>query len=79
VYLPADERPDGTGWLLTFVYQPVRDASDLIVLDAADLTAAPVARIHLPRRVPYGFHGTRISGDARHRFSSPHRLSQPCQ
>jgi carotenoid cleavage dioxygenase len=64
VFVPADDRSGGTGWLLTFVYHPDRDASDLIVLDAADLTTAPVARIHLPRRVPYGFHGTWIPDHA---------------
>ena len=37
------------------------DRSDLVILDASDATAEPVARVHLPRRVPYGFHGSWIS------------------
>jgi carotenoid cleavage dioxygenase len=32
-----------------------------VILDASDPTAEPVARVHLPRRVPYGFHGSWIS------------------
>jgi carotenoid cleavage dioxygenase-like enzyme len=64
VFVPADDRSGGTGWLLTFVHHPDRDASDLTILDAAYLSTAPVARIHLPRRVPYGFHGTWIPADA---------------
>jgi carotenoid cleavage dioxygenase-like enzyme len=57
VFIPADDAPGGDGWLMAFVYDATTDRSDLIILDAADLTAAPVASIHLPRRVPAGFHG----------------------
>jgi carotenoid cleavage dioxygenase len=52
--------PDGTaeddGWLLNIVYDDARDRSDLVVLDARDVAAGPVATVHLPRRVPFGFH-----------------------
>ena len=34
-----------------------RGASDLVVLDATDFAGGPVARVHLPARVPNGFHG----------------------
>lgn len=56
---PADER---NGWYLAYVYDPGRDGSDLVFLDAADIGAAPVARVQLPQRVPYGFHGNWITG-----------------
>ncbi|MFD3939807.1 carotenoid oxygenase family protein [Streptomyces sp. NPDC058611] len=36
------------------------DASRLLVLDASDLGAAPVATVHLPRRVPAMIHGSWI-------------------
>jgi carotenoid cleavage dioxygenase-like enzyme len=42
---------------MTFVYDATIDRSDLVILDAQDLTRPPTATIHLPRRVPYGFHG----------------------
>jgi carotenoid cleavage dioxygenase len=45
------------GWLLTFVYDERSGRSELAVLDAADFTAAPQAVVHLPVRVPDGFHG----------------------
>jgi carotenoid cleavage dioxygenase-like enzyme len=48
------------GWLLGFVYDRTRDASDLIILDAQRIDAKPVARIRLPKRVPQGFHGNWI-------------------
>ena len=43
-------------WLLTFVYDAGRGVSDLVVLDAREL--AVVARVRLPERVPFGFHGS---------------------
>ncbi|MET0900957.1 MAG: carotenoid oxygenase family protein [Mycobacterium sp.] len=55
---PADE---SNGYYLGYVYDPTRDGSDLVILDAADFAGDPVARIRLPRRVPYGFHGNWIS------------------
>jgi carotenoid cleavage dioxygenase len=48
------------GWLMGYVYDASRDSSDLVVLDATDLRAPAVATVHLPRRVPYGFHGSWI-------------------
>ncbi len=53
-------RPDAgedEGWLLGFVYDRARDASDLVILDAQSVSGPPVAKIGLPRRVPQGFHG----------------------
>lgn len=55
---PADET---NGWYLGYVYDPARDGSDLVILDASDFSGGHVARIRLPRRVPYGFHGNWIS------------------
>lgn len=53
--------PDGgaedRGWLLSFVYDHANNRSRLAILDAQDMGAPPVAEIHLPQRVPFGFHG----------------------
>ncbi len=53
--------PDGSaendGWLLNFVTDRETETTEFVVLDARDLTAGPVARVLLPRRVPFGFHG----------------------
>jgi carotenoid cleavage dioxygenase len=32
--------------------------AELVILDGRDMAGPPVARIHLPRRVPDGFHGS---------------------
>ncbi len=62
VFVPSKAAGAGAGeddgWLMGYVYDAARDSSDLVVLDAHDVDAAPVATVHLPRRVPYGFHGS---------------------
>lgn len=62
-FVPAGDG-EGEGWMLAYAWDRARDASDLIVLDALDLAAGPVARVHLPARVPYGFHGTWVPDQA---------------
>ncbi|HET6951960.1 MAG TPA: carotenoid oxygenase family protein [Acidimicrobiales bacterium] len=46
------------GWVLSYVYDATTDRSDVVVLDARDFTGEPVATVHLPARVPFGFHGS---------------------
>ena len=41
--------------LIGFVCDADTDRSDLVILDAASLET--IAAIHLPARVPFGFHG----------------------
>jgi carotenoid cleavage dioxygenase len=48
------------GWLMCYVYDAATDRSDFVVLDAREMTARPVATVHLPARVPLGFHGNWI-------------------
>ncbi|MGH3560916.1 MAG: carotenoid oxygenase family protein, partial [Mycobacterium sp.] len=58
VFVPAGGRSDElAGWYLTYVYDPLRDGSDLVIIDASDFEGEPVARVRMPRRVPHGFHG----------------------
>ena len=53
--------PEGTaeddGWVLSYVYQPEVNRSEVIILDSRHFEGEPVARIRLPDRVPAGFHG----------------------
>jgi len=37
-----------------------RQPCDLVLLAAQDFTAEPIARVHLPARIPLGFHGSWI-------------------
>ncbi|MFJ9035725.1 carotenoid oxygenase family protein [Streptomyces sp. NPDC102406] len=58
VFVPrAGGSGEDDGWLLTYVFDPDRGATDLVVLAAQDVGGEPVARVHLPVRVPVGFHG----------------------
>lgn len=45
------------GYLLSIIYDAATNASELIVLDATDITKGPIASVALPQRVPFGFHG----------------------
>lgn len=55
---PAGSGAEDDGYLMAYVHNPDRGAADLVVLSAQDFTGRPVARIHLPTRVPLGFHGS---------------------
>ncbi|NUP00872.1 MAG: dioxygenase [Nonomuraea sp.] len=60
VFTPATSAPreEDDGWLLSVATRRDGSASRLLVLDAADLPAGPVAAVELPRGVPTGFHGS---------------------
>ena len=60
LFVPAGPR-EGEGWVLAFVYDAANDRSDLVVLDALDVAGGPVAEVHLPVRVPYGFHAAFVT------------------
>jgi len=44
------------GWVLVMAFDSSRDRSDLVILNAHDLSQ--VARLHLKHHVPYGLHGS---------------------
>jgi carotenoid cleavage dioxygenase len=63
VFVPRDETaPEGEGWLLAVAYRGRENTSELLVLNAQDVAAGPVASAKLPRRVPFGFHGNWVAG-----------------
>ena len=51
------------GWLLTFVYDELEGQSELVVVNAQDMDSEPVARVLIPQRVPYGFHGIWVADE----------------
>jgi carotenoid cleavage dioxygenase-like enzyme len=59
VFVPASgARNEDEGWLLSIVSDVAGAGSQLLVLDASDLSFT--ASVRLPRRVPTGFHGSWI-------------------
>ena len=61
-FVPAEGASnEDDGYLMTYVYAGDTNTSYLVILDASNVAADPVAEIHLPRRVPTGFHGSWIA------------------
>ncbi|WP_066384266.1 carotenoid oxygenase family protein [Anabaena sp. CA = ATCC 33047] len=62
VFVP---RPSATneddGWLVTYVHDTAEDSSELVVINAQDVISEPIARVLIPHRVPYGFHGAWVT------------------
>jgi carotenoid cleavage dioxygenase len=63
VFVPsAPDAAEDDGVAMGFVYNRSTDRSDLVLLDGQTLET--VASVHLPARVPHGFHGNWVpSGD----------------
>jgi carotenoid cleavage dioxygenase len=58
VFVPRSKSAaEGDGWLVATLYRAATDTSDFVVFDATDIRPGPVGAAHLPRRVPFGFHG----------------------
>jgi carotenoid cleavage dioxygenase len=58
VVVPKDGRvEEDAAWIMTVVYDATTDSSELCILDAEEIGGPEVARIRLPQRVPFGFHG----------------------
>jgi carotenoid cleavage dioxygenase len=63
VFVPAApsgpaEGGEDDGYVLAFVNDPARGAADLVILSSVDFTGDPVGVVHLPARIPLGFHGS---------------------
>jgi carotenoid cleavage dioxygenase len=65
VFVPrTPDSDEDDGWLIAYVYDAPSDGGEVQILHAQDFTGSPVATIHLPQRVPFGFHGNWVP-DAR--------------
>ena len=62
VFVPAEGgSAEDDGWLISIAtHTDAAVPSQLLVHDATDVAAKPVAAVQLPRRVPAGFHGSWI-------------------
>jgi carotenoid cleavage dioxygenase-like enzyme len=60
VFVPAKGAdPDSDeGWVMSYVHDEGSNETSFTVLDASDLSKPAVAKVKLPQRVPYGFHGS---------------------
>ena len=60
----APDAAEGDGWLLVPVSRVSKMRSDLVILDARNVSAGPVATLKLPVRVRSTFHGTWVPESA---------------
>jgi carotenoid cleavage dioxygenase len=58
IFVPRSaDAPEGDGFVLFLAWRRAEDRSDLLILEAQSIDAAPLATVRLPHRVPAGFHG----------------------
>lgn len=57
IFVPRGEEEDA-GYLLSMIFDATRGRSYAGVFDATRVEDGPFARVWMPRRVPFGFHGT---------------------
>jgi 8'-apo-carotenoid 13,14-cleaving dioxygenase len=62
VFIPKSaDAAEGDGWLMGFVINSNTDTTDLVILDASNFTGNAVATVHIPHRIPPGFHGNWVA------------------
>ncbi|KAI6682288.1 hypothetical protein NL676_036169 [Syzygium grande] len=62
VFVPKkDGAGEDSSWIVAWVHNEETDVSRVHMIDVQKFEGEPVAKITLPQRVPYGFHGTFIS------------------
>jgi carotenoid cleavage dioxygenase len=60
----AGAKDEDDGYVVTFVADVnAHNSGEVIILDAKNFAAGPIARVQIPQRVPTGFHSTWIPGD----------------
>lgn len=70
VFVPRREtRAEDDGWLIGLVVDMNNQTTDLVILNADDFMGSPQAVIHLPHRIPPGFHGNWVADGPSHRAS----------
>lgn len=63
VFVPkSDGQAEDDGWLMGYVVNVASDTTDLVILDAANFAGPPRAEVHIPHRIPPGFHGNWVAG-----------------
>jgi carotenoid cleavage dioxygenase-like enzyme len=64
VFVPkSEDSAEGEGYLMALVSRRGEMRTELVILDALDVGAGPIATVRIPFRLRYGFHGTWIPGE----------------
>ena len=63
VFVPkGPDAAEGEGYLISVVSRRLLNRNDIVILDALDLGAGPLATLKVPFRLRYAFHGTWVPG-----------------
>jgi carotenoid cleavage dioxygenase len=63
VFIPRDgASSEDDGYVMALRLDHETDKSDLAIFDAQAITDDPIAVVHVPARIPNGFHGNWIPG-----------------
>lgn len=57
----AEGAAEDDGFLISYLHNEETGESSFVVFNAATMSAEPLVRVALPRRVPYGFHGLHVT------------------
>jgi carotenoid cleavage dioxygenase len=52
--------PEGDGWLMGLVIDANTQTTQLQIFNALNIETGPIGRVHIPHRIPPGFHGNWI-------------------
>jgi 8'-apo-carotenoid 13,14-cleaving dioxygenase len=62
VFVPkSPDAAEDEGWLMGYVVDMTRETTQLIILDARNFSGEPQAVVHIPHRIPPGFHGNWVA------------------
>ena len=53
---------ENDGWLMGYVVNMATQTTDFVILDAVDISKPAVGKVHIPHRIPAGFHGNWVEG-----------------
>ena len=56
-FIPKEDGAEGEGWIIALVNCPDILRNDIVILNALNVAAGPVATIHLPIKLRLGLHG----------------------
>ena len=62
VFVPRSaSAPEGDGYIISVVYRAATNTSELLILNAQDISGEPVAVLKVPRPVSVGLHGNFVA------------------
>jgi carotenoid cleavage dioxygenase-like enzyme len=66
VFIPASESggAEDDGYLASYIYDKNTETSAFCLFDATKVSEGPICKVHLPVRVPVGFHGVWVPDSA---------------